>query len=130
MEKSVRKDRRKVNQAVGSEKRRARVDRRRCPRCGSAMNQVIEKAPGGTLTKLYCTKCEFEADSRQVDEANIKALAGFELTVQGTARHAILALPEDFLRAAKLAPGITVELKAIYVPGTDTVLTWVLSKMR
>ena len=130
MEKTTRKDRRKVNQAVGAEKRRARVDRRRCPNCGSAMNQAVEKAPGGTRTRLYCTKCDFEADSRQVDEANIKALAGFEMTVQGTARHAILALDKDFLAAAKLKPGDSVELKAIYVPGTDTVLTWVLSKMR
>jgi ribosomal protein S27AE len=130
MEKAARKDRRKVNQAVGAEKRRARVDRRRCPRCGSAMNQAVEKAPGGTLTRLYCTKCDYEADSRQVDESSIKALAGFELTVQGSPRHAILPLPPDFLKAAQLAPGTTVELKAIYVPGTDTVLTWVLSKMR
>jgi ribosomal protein S27AE len=129
MEKS-RKDRRRVNQAVGAEKRRGRVDRRRCPKCGSTMSQSVEKAPGGTMTRLYCTKCEFETDSRQVDEASFKALAGFEFVVQGTPRQPMIALDPDFLKIARLKPGDMVELKAVYVPGTETVLTWVFSKMR
>lgn len=124
-----RKDRRRVNQPVGADRRGKAADRRRCPKCGSTLRQGTENASGGTLTKAYCTKCDFKAVSRQVDETRIKALAGFEIPVQGSARRAMLQLDEDFLRAARLGPGDTVELKAIYVPGTDTVLTWVLRKM-
>lgn len=124
-----RKERRRVNQAVGNEKRQDRPDRRRCPQCGSTVRHFVEAAPGGTVTRLYCSKCDWKAVSRQVDEERIKALAGFELTVQGSARRAVLELPPDFMKASRLLPGDKVELKAIYVPGTDTVLTWVLSKL-
>jgi len=118
-----------VNQAVGEERRRGKDDRRRCPDCGSTLKQSVERAPGGTLTRRFCTKCAWKSTSRQVDEERIKALAGFELTVQGTQRSAVLPLDRDFVRAAGLKPGDTLELKAVYVPGTDTVLTWVLRKM-
>jgi hypothetical protein len=124
-----RKERRRVNQAVGKERRSSAADRRRCPQCGSSVNQSVENAPGGTLTRRYCTKCSWKTSSRQVDEARIKALAGFELTVQGTQRRAVVELEPDFLKVAGLLPGDTLELKAIYVPGTDTVLTWVLKKI-
>jgi hypothetical protein len=38
-------------------------------------------------------------------------------------------LEPDFMKAARLLPGDKVELKAVYIPGTETVLTWVLSKL-
>jgi hypothetical protein len=125
----ARKERRRVNQAVGQDRRGGRQDRRRCPECGSTVRQAVEAAPGGTLTRRFCTKCGWKSSSRQVDEERIKALAGFELTVMGTPRRAVLPLDDDFVRAAKIKPGDTLELKAVYVPGTDTVLTWVLRKM-
>jgi ribosomal protein S27AE len=128
-ESKVRKDRRKVNQAVGADKRLGRADRRRCPNCGSTVRQFVEAAPGGTVTRLYCTKCEWKMVSRQVDEERIKALAGFELTVHGSVKRAMLELDADFMKAAQLLPGDKLELKAIYVPGTETVLTWVLRKL-
>jgi hypothetical protein len=128
MEKA-RKDRRKVNQPVGAELRKEGADKRRCPRCGSTLAQTVSKAPGGTLTLTYCTKCEYKAESRQIDEATLKALATFELVVKATPGGSVLKLDPEFLRAANLGPGDAVELKAIYVPGTDTVLTWVLRKI-
>ena len=125
-----RSERRKVNQPVGAERRRASsADRRRCPKCGSSLRQAVEHAPGGTLTRIFCTKCDYKTSSRQVDEGRIKALAGFEMTVSGSSKRAYLELEGDFLKAAKIRPGDTVELKAIYTPGSDRVLTWVLKKL-
>lgn len=125
-----RTDRRRVNQPVGEDRRvMGKPDRRRCPQCGSSVRQAVEHAPGGTLTRRFCTKCGWKALSRQVDEAKLKSLAGFEMTVHGSAKKALLELEPDFLKAAKLKPGDTVELKAIYTPGGKSVLSWVLRKM-
>ncbi|MGH7441911.1 MAG: hypothetical protein ACREKE_04470, partial [bacterium] len=120
-----RRDRRKVNQAVGPERRGAGHERRSCPDCGSIMRQGIVRAPGGTMTRLYCTKCDFQSDSRQVDEDRLKALAGFEMSVQGNSHGAFLELDRDFLKVAGLKLGDGVELKPVYTPGKDAVLTWV-----
>jgi len=123
-------ERRKVNQAVGDERRGRAADRRRCPECGSSVRSARESAPGGTLERRYCTKCKWQASSRQVDESRLKALTGFELTVHGAGKKAILELEADFLKLAGLALGDTVELKAVYAPGKKgSPLRWMLSKM-
>jgi ribosomal protein S27AE len=129
MEKRTR-ERRKVNQAVGDERRGKAVDRRRCPQCGSSVRSHAEHAPGGSLQRRYCTKCGWEEKTRQVDESRLKALAGFELTLHGSMKKAILELEPDFLKASGFTPGDTLELKAIYAPGKDkkNPISWVLKK--
>ena len=123
-------ERRKVNQAIGAERRDRQPDRRRCPECGSSIRSSREAAPGGTRERRYCTKCPWQASTRQVDEARLKALAGFELTVQGAGKKAVLELEPDFLKAAGLKQGDTLELKAVYAPGkAGRPLSWVLSKL-
>jgi len=124
-------ERRKVNQAVGDEKRGKAADRRRCPKCGSSVRSSSEPAPGGTLQRRYCSKCGWEQRSRQIDESRLKALAGFELTLHGSMKKAILELDGDFLKASGFTPGDTVELKALYAPGKDkgSPISWVLKKM-
>ena len=123
-------ERRKVNQAVGAEHRGRAADRRRCPECGSSIRTAREPAPGGTLERRYCTKCHWQASSRQVDESHLKALTGFEMTVHGAGKKAILELEPDFMKAAGLKLGDTLELKAVYAPGRKgSPLSWVLSKL-
>lgn len=130
MEKRTR-ERRKVNQATGEERRGKAVDRRRCPQCGSAVRSHSEHAPGGTLLRRYCTKCAWQQQSRQIDESRLKALAGFELTLHGSMKKAILELDGEFLKASGFTPGDTLELKAIYAPGktNSNPISWVLKKL-
>jgi hypothetical protein len=123
-------ERRKVNQAVGSDRRGKAPDRRRCPECGSSIRTSRQAAPGGTVEKRYCTKCSWQASSRQVDESRLKALTGFEMTIHGTGLRGLLDLDPDFMRVAGLVPGDHVELKAVYAPGKKgSPLSWVLSKV-
>lgn len=129
MEKRSR-ERRKVNQAIGDDKRGQSADRRRCPQCGSTVRSATEPAPGGTLLRRYCSKCSWEQRTRQIDELRLKALAGFELTVHGSMKKAIIELEPDFLKVSGLTPGDTLELKALYAPGKDkSPMSWVLKKM-
>ncbi len=125
------RERRKVNQAVGDDKRGKAADRRRCPHCGSSIRQATEPAPGGTLLRRYCTKCSWEQRTRQIDELRLKALAGFELTLHGSMKKGVLELDADFLKASGFTPGDTLELKALYAPGKDKTspMSWVLKKM-
>ncbi|HTB35166.1 MAG TPA: hypothetical protein VK842_09905 [bacterium] len=123
-------ERRKVNVAVGPERRDRQPDRRRCPVCGSSVRSSREGAPGGTLLKRYCTKCGWQASSRQVDEARLKALTGFEMTVHSAGRKAVLELEEQFMKAAGLKAGDTVQLQAVYAPGKKGMpLSWVMTKL-
>ncbi len=130
MEKRTR-ERRKVNQAIGSERRGKAADRRRCPQCGSAVRSNSEAAPGGSLLIRYCTKCDWQQRTRQIDETRLKALAGFELTLHGSMKKAILELDAEFLKASGFTPGDTLELKALYAPGKDKAnpISWVLKKL-
>ncbi len=129
MAEGARRDRRKVNQAVGADRRKGAAERRRCPDCGSSLSQSVVKAPGGTLTRVYCTKCDYRSESRQVDEERLHSLAGFEFMVESGSRGAFLELDRDFLKAARLKPGDRLELKPVYSPGGDSVLTWVLRRL-
>jgi len=124
-------ERRKVNQAVGDERRGKAADRRRCPKCGSTVRSNTEGAPGGTLLRRYCTKCGWEQRTRQIDEERLKALAGFELTLHGSMKKAILELEPDFLKASGWTPGDTIEVKALYAPGKGgkAPLSWVMKRM-
>jgi hypothetical protein len=124
-------ERRKVNQAVGAERRGRVADRRRCPQCGSAVRSHTEERPGGSELTRYCTKCSWKERTRQVDEDRLKALAGFELTVHGVGRKAVLELEPDFLRVSGIRPGDTLELKPLYAPGKgkDVPLHWVLKRL-
>lgn len=123
-------ERRKVNVAVGAERRDRRPDRRRCPLCGSSVRSVREPAPGGSLQRRYCTKCGWQERSRQVDEERLKALTGFEMTVHAAGRKAVLELDEDFLKAAGIRAGDSVQLQAVYAPGKKGIpLSWVLKKL-
>ena len=123
-------ERRKVNQAVGADRRGRGADRRRSPECGSSIRKARAAAPGGTQERRYCTKCPWQATSRQVDEARLKALTGFEMTIHGAGRQAILDLEPDFMKVAGLKLGDTLELKAVYAPGKKgSPLGWVLSKL-
>lgn len=130
MEKRVH-ERRRVNQTIGDEKRGKAVDRRRCPQCGSAVRSHSEPAPGGTLTRRYCTKCAWQHQSRQIDESRLKALAGFELQLHGSMKKAILELDAEFLKASGFTPGDTLELKAVYAPSKTNAnpISWVLKKL-
>jgi hypothetical protein len=122
-------ERRKVNQAVGAERRGKAADRRRCPECGSSIRSAREAAPGGSIERRYCTKCKWQATARQVDEAKLRALTSFEMTIHGAGKKAILDLDADFLKAAHLKVGDTLELKAVYSPGKKGIpLSWILAK--
>jgi hypothetical protein len=123
------KERRKVNQVVGKDMRGKAQDRRHCPECGSSVRQSMEPAPGGTLTIRYCTKCDWNQRYRQVDEAQLMALAGFEMQLQGAGKKVILELPPEFLKAAGLKATDHVELKALYTPGGSEHFRWVLRRL-
>jgi ribosomal protein S27AE len=122
-------ERRKVNQATGDERRGKAKDRRSCPQCGSAVGSHSEPYPGGTLTRRYCTRCGWKALSRQLDESRLKQLAGLEAEIIGHASKPLLQLDKDFLKAAKLKIGDSVELKPLYTPGAKQSLAWVLRKV-
>jgi len=82
------------------------------------------------VLKRYCTKCGWQAHSRQVDEARLKALTGFEMTVHAAGKKAVLELEELFMKAAGLKAGDTVQVQAVYAPGKKGVpLSWVLKKL-
>lgn len=122
-------ERRKVNQAVGAERRGGAKDRRSCPQCGSTVRSHSRSILGGTVTHRYCGKCHWKAVSRQVDEERLLELAGLETEVVGTLKQPMLVLNANFLKVAKLKPGSHVELKPLYTPGASQTLTWILKKI-
>jgi hypothetical protein len=122
-------ERRKVNQAVGDERRGSAKDRRSCPQCGSTVRSHSRSILGGSITHRYCSKCHWKAVSRQVDEETLVELAGLEAEVVGTAQRPMLQLNANFLKAAKLKIGGHVRLKPIYTPGAQAQLQWILKKM-
>jgi hypothetical protein len=122
-------DRRKVNLAVGAEKRGSARDKRKCPECHSALQTSILPFAGGTWTTTFCTKCSYRVRSKQVDEGRMKELLGFEGKIVGTAKKPLLELDQDFLKFSKLSPGDTLEVKPLFTPDGDQVISWVVKKV-
>lgn len=125
-----RTERRKVNQAVGEDKRGKAKDRRSCPQCGSAVLSHSEPFPGGSITRRYCNRCGWRALSRQLDEERLRLLAGSEAAVVGTAGKPLLELSASFLKAARLKVGDHIEIKPLYTPDAEQPLTWVMKKIK
>lgn len=124
------KDRRRVNVATGSDRRkRASDDRRACPQCGSKVRTDVSTLKDGTVTTRHCDKCGWKAVSKQVDEDRLGAMAGFEMQVLGTQKRPLLLLDPAFLRLAQAKPGDTLEVKAIYTPGAKRPFSWIMKKM-
>ncbi len=122
-------DRRKVNVAVGDERRgKATNDRRRCPKCKASLQQSIESYDGGTWTLIFCTKCDYQARTKQMDEERIHDLLGFEGMIVGTTKKPLLELSPDFMKHAGLKPGDSLELKPLYTPGSKAGMSWVIKK--
>jgi hypothetical protein len=122
-------DRRKVNVPTGGERRSVGKDKRHCPNCHSALQSSIEAFAGGTYTTTFCTKCDYKAMSKQIDEDRMRSLLGFEAEVLGNARKPMLELSAEFLKASGIKPGDTLELKPIFTPGSKKQLSWVLKKI-
>jgi len=123
-------ERRKVNQAVGEERRQGRTkDRRSCPQCGAKVESHSKTVAGGTVTRRFCTRCHWKAVSRQLDEETLVELAGLEAEIVGTAQRPLLQLNGNFLKAAKLKIGGHVHLKPVYTPGAEHALQWIMKKM-
>ncbi len=124
------KDRRRVNVATGKERRKLESDdRRACPQCGGKVHTAVKIMKDGSVTTRHCDKCEWKAVSKQVDEDKLKALAGFEMKVLGSAKRPLLLLDPAFLRLAQTKTGDTIEVKAIYTPGLKRPFGWVMKKM-
>ena len=122
-------ERRKVNVATGTERRGKTKDRRRCPDCGSSVRQNAVAVSGGTRTTLYCTKCPWKLESKQVDEEKMRQLLGFEAMILGDQRKPLLELEPKFLKVAGLKPGDTMSIEPLYTPGGGKSLAWVLKKV-
>jgi len=120
------KDRRKVNVPVGDDKRKGRKDTRKCPMCGSSLQQSIRKLGGGSVTVTFCTKCEYKVESRQIDEDRLKARLGFDAEVLSGGKKYLLEVTLDFIQLAGLKAGDTVRIEPIYAPGQKKPLKWVL----
>ncbi len=125
----AREERRRVNVPVAVEQRHG-AEKRHCPECGSSLQQSVKAVPGGAITRIYCTKCEFAAESRQVDEDRLRALLGFQAAVLGSPDRPWLELPPDFLKVAGLKPGDPVFIEPIYTPGSAEAFKWVLKTPR
>jgi hypothetical protein len=120
-----RDERRKVNVPVAVEQRHGQ-EKRKCPSCGSSLQQSTKRVAGGLLTRTYCTKCEFSSESRQVDEERLRAQLGFQAAVLGSNEKPWLELSPDFIKAAGLQPGDTVFFEPIYTPGSADLFKWVV----
>jgi hypothetical protein len=123
-------DRRKVNQPVGDDRRGTKADRRQCPQCKSILSQGIKSFPGGTWTMTYCTKCNYQVKTKQVDEDHLQALLGFEGMIVGTHKKPLLELNHKMLDFAGLKPGDSIEVKPLYTPGARQTVVWVLKKIK
>jgi hypothetical protein len=121
-------DRRKVNVAVGDDKRGTGKDKRKCPQCHSALQTAVMPFEGGTWTTTFCTKCDYKAKSKQVDEARMKTLLGFEGMIVGTVKKPMLELDSVFLKFSGLKPGDTLEVKPLFTPGADSEISWIVKK--
>ena len=122
-------ERRKVNVPVGEERRGKAKDRRRCPDCGSALGADIRPIAGGTRTTVYCMRCDWKKESKQVDEAKLQASLGFEAMVLGNARKPLLELDPRFLKAAGIKPGDSVSIEPLYSPGGTARMVWVVKPL-
>ena len=122
-------ERRKANQIAAKERRGHDADRRRCPDCGSSLRTLSEAFPGGTLTRRYCSKCEWKQTSRQMDIDRVRSIIGFETEIFGTVKKPMLELSPELLKAAGWNLKDTLELKPLYTPGSDKSLTFVLKKV-
>ncbi len=120
------KDRRKVNVPVGQNKRKGVKDSRKCPMCGSSLQQSIRTVGGGSITTTFCTKCEYKSESRQIDEDRLKGRLGFDAEVLSGGKKFLLELSSDFIQLAGLKTGDTVRIEPIYAPGQKKPLKWVL----
>jgi ribosomal protein S27AE len=124
-----RTERRKANQVPPREKRGHAPDRRRCPACGSSVRTLHESLLGGSVTRRYCSKCQWKEDSRQMDVEHVRALLGFETQIFGTAKKPMLELSPELLKAAGWSLKDTLELKPLYTPGAEKSLSFVLKKI-
>ena len=123
------KERRKAIQIAPQERRGKGADRRRCPDCGSSVRSSSEMVDGHTVTKLYCSKCQWKKVTRQVDVERMRAFIGFEAEIHGSAKKPILELDPDLLKAAGWNLKDTLELKPLYTPGAGQSLAFVLKKI-
>ena len=121
-------ERRKANELPAKEQRSKNPDRRRCPDCGSSVRSLTEAFPGGSITRRYCSKCHWKQATRQMDMDRVRSIIGFEAQILGSAKHPILELDPDLLKAAGWSLKDTLELKALYTPGAGQNLAFVLKK--
>src|SRR6185369_17896979 len=96
------KERRKADQVTAVERRHKAVDRRRCPECGSSIRSALENLPGGgaSIVRRYCTKCHWKEHAKRVDIERMRSMLGFEANIHGSAKHPILELPPEIMKAA------------------------------
>lgn len=126
-----RTERRKADQVAPIERRHKGVDRRRCPECGSSVRSALENLPGGgaSIVRRYCTKCSWKEQAKRVDMERVRSLLGFEATLHGSAKHPLLELDPDILKAAGWSLKDTLELKPLYTPGAGQSIAFVLKKI-
>ena len=129
MEEDARSDRRKVNSPVGDDQRGIRKERRKCPECGSVLHAGVKELDGGTLTTVFCGRCNWKMESKQIDEQKVQELLTWELTIVGNEDRPLLELDPEFLQASTLKIGDHLEIKPVVHPGLRPSLDWLIKKI-
>lgn len=124
------KDRRQLNVNVGKERRGSAPERRKCPECGSKLDQAIRRLAGGSVTVLECAKCGWTRASRQTDADVLLLKMTWALPLDAKAGGLVATLPPELSDALKARPGDELVISPLTSPLGSLAMKWSLSLAR
>ncbi|HTB22140.1 MAG TPA: hypothetical protein VK914_05500 [bacterium] len=125
---SRQKDRRQVNVPVKEERRRqGGRERRRCPACGTFLEQAIRTLKGGTVTASTCPSCGWTKSSHQTDADVLLLKLTWPLVLENHDGVLAALLPPELAAALKAKPGDEWVLSPLTSPLGSLPMQWTVS---
>jgi len=120
-------DRRKLNAKVLKDRRGMGVDRRAiCPDCHSPLEKNVKKTKTGSVTTLFCSRCEYQISSQQVDVDHLLTKLTWELALEKRGPMHHLAFPHELMEALALIEGDRLVLKPLTSTLGSLDMRWML----
>ncbi len=124
------KDRRQVNVRTKDERRGKADDRRRCPECGSKLEQKTRRVATGVVTSTSCEACGWSRSSRQTDVDVLLAKMTWDLPLVRSGAGLRAELPNELAEALKIKAGDKLELKPLTLPVGSLPMRWSVTLKR
>lgn len=124
------KDRRQLNVSVHKERRGSAKDRRKCPECGSPVDQAVRRLAGGSVTVLECAQCGWTRASRQTDADVLMLKLTWTLPLEAKGGGLVAQLPPELADALKAKAGDELVINPVTSPLGSLPMQWSLSLKR